>query len=132
MIKKIGLFLLFLVGILILVQVMVASKYRAVFRVVEEGQPVGMNPTTERLDFGDLPKGTTAIRSIALENSGRYKIWVKVLKFGGISEILTVSQASFILEPSQEQKLSFQVKLPVSADKPEYKGWIWIFKIPIF
>ena len=38
-----------------------ANKYSAQVLVIEGEGRVGVNPTTERLDFGDLSRGTSAI-----------------------------------------------------------------------
>ena len=41
-----------------------ANKYQATVHVIEGEGKVGVNPTTERLDFGDLSPGTSAIRRV--------------------------------------------------------------------
>jgi len=112
------------------VQYMAADKYEAVVKVVEEGGKVGVNPLTERLDYGDLPKGNSSTRFVTIENSGDMNIYVKVVKMGDISELIKLSRNDFVLSPRQSEKLEFLLEMPISADKGEYKGQVMIFKLP--
>jgi len=120
--------LIFLIGV---VQIVLADKYEVLVNVEEGERIIGINPSTERLDFGDLSRKSSAIRYITLENKGERKIKVIVWKFGEISNLIKVSKSDFVLEPGQEERLEFVLYLPLSARVKKYSGQIWILKLPI-
>jgi len=131
--SKIKKIIYIVVGILLLVlvvQIVVADKYKAQVQVIEEKGAVGVNPLAEKLDFGDLSRETSAIRYVSLENNGKFSIYVMVLKFGGIADLIKLSRNNFTLEPGQKERLEFQIIIPVSAENKYYSGWVWIFKLP--
>ncbi|MFZ2969939.1 MAG: hypothetical protein WA063_02220 [Minisyncoccia bacterium] len=113
-----------------IVQYISADKYEAVVRVVEQGGDVGVNPMTDRLDYGDLPKGNSASRFISIENNGTMAIYVKIVKNGNIGELIKISKNDFELKPGEKEKLELSLSLPISADREEYKGGVTVFKIP--
>src|SRR3989344_9346822 len=53
--------ILALVFLFVFYVVLDANKYRATVHVIEGQGRVGVNPTTELLDFGDLSPGTSAV-----------------------------------------------------------------------
>ena len=128
--KMTVLFVVFLAAWFAIVQYMAADKYEAVVKVVEEGGKIGVNPMTERLDYGDLPKGNASTRFVTIENSGGMDIYVMVVKYGGIAELIKVSRNNFVLDPGEKEKLELSLNMPISANKEEYKGKVVIFKLP--
>ena len=34
------------------------------------------------------------------------------------------------INPGEEVKISFEIKIPPSAEVKKYSGWVWIFRIP--
>ena len=128
--KMTVLFIIFLMAWFAIVQYMAADKYEAVVKVMEEGGKIGVNPMTERLDYGDLPKGNASTRFITIENRGGMDIYVAVVKYGGIAELIKVSRNNFVLDPGEKEKLELLLEMPISADKEEYKGKVLIFKLP--
>ena len=112
------------------IQYISADKYEAVVNVLEQNEKVGINPTSDRLDYGDLPKGKRLSRSIVIENNGNINIYVIVLKTGSISEIIKISRNNFVLNSGDKEKIELPLELPISADKNKYDGRIIIFKIP--
>ena len=113
------------------VQIMAAERYQAVVQVVEGTDRVGVNPTAERLDFGDLSRDTGASRFINLKNPGKMAKTIWVVKSGTIAELMkTDKPAKFTLQPGEEVKLEFNVKIPVSAPYGKYSGKVMIFKWP--
>ncbi len=124
------LFILFLIAWFAVVQYLAADKYEAVVKVMEKGEQIGVNPTTERLDYGDLPKGSASTRFVTIENSGNMDIYVLVLKFGEIAELIRVNRNNFVLESGEKEKLELSLEMPISADKEEYTGKVLIFKLP--
>jgi len=128
--KTVALAAVVLLAWLAIVQYMAADKYEAVVKVVEQGGKIGVNPLTERLDFGDLPKGNSASRIINVENKGGMNIYVKIIKTGEISELIKISKNDFVLPPNSNEKVEFLLEMPISADKEGYKGNVMVFKLP--
>jgi len=128
--KMTVLFIVFLVAWFALVQYMAADKYEAVVKVVEEGGKIGVNPMTERLDYGDLPKGNASTRFITIENGGNMDIYVAIVKYGGIAELIKINKNNFVLNPGEKERLELPLEMPISANKEEYKGKVVVFKLP--
>ncbi|GAI86271.1 unnamed protein product [marine sediment metagenome] len=121
------------IGVLVFVlvmQVVAADKYKALVQVIEEEGKMGVNPLTDKLDFGDLNRESTAIRYVTIENNGGMKNYIMIWKFGGISELIDISKNNFTIEPGEKERLEFQIVIPVSAENKYYNGSVWIFKIP--
>ncbi|MCK5459965.1 hypothetical protein KAI52_02535 [Candidatus Parcubacteria bacterium] len=122
-----------IIGVLIfiiIVQVAIADKYSAQVLVIEGEKKVGVNPTDERLDFGDLSADTSATRYVTL-NAGGIDTFIFVLKFGSIAELVKLSENNFTMKKGDEKKLEFSLYMPVSAPIGEkYTGFVWIFKLP--
>ncbi|MCK4592774.1 hypothetical protein KAT63_05060 [Candidatus Parcubacteria bacterium] len=128
--KMTVLFIVFLVAWFAVVQYMAADKYEAVVKVMEEGGKIGVNPMTERLDYGDLPKGNASTRFVTIENNGKMGIYVAIVKYGGIAELIKISRNNFVLDPGEKEKLELLLEMPISADKDGYEGKVVIFKLP--
>ena len=128
--KKIIWAIVALIVFVLIVQIAVADKYSAQVIVIEGEKKVGVNPTTEKLDFGDLSADTSATRYVTL-NAGGMNTYVYVLKFGSIAELVKLSENSFTMRKGDEKKLEFTLYMPPSAPVGEkYTGRVWIFKIP--
>ncbi|MEK7542592.1 MAG: hypothetical protein AAB524_02735 [Patescibacteria group bacterium] len=119
-----------IIGIFLVVQVINASKYEMVVNVVEGENVLGLNPLTERLDFGDLSRNNRMTRQITVANGGSMDTFVMVWKFGEISDLVHVDRNFFVVEPKEESKISFEVKIPPSAETRKYEGKVWIFRLP--
>ncbi len=115
-----------------IVQIVVADKYTAQVAVIEGEKKVGVNPTTEKLDFGDLSADTSATRYISLKAGGA-STYVSVLKFGSIAELIKLNENNFTMKEGDQERLEFTLYMPPSAPAGEkYTGSVWIFKIPKF
>lgn len=130
-VKKIVLGLAGLVLLLAVVQIINAEKYQAVVRMVAEAGQIGVNPTTEVLDFGDLSKNATAARFINVTNEGRFKVSVAVFKFGSIAELIKVDKPRFVVSPGGKERIRFELYMPPSATRERLSGWVWVFKVPL-
>ena len=134
--KLIGLIVVLVIIWLIAVQVMAADRYQAVVVVVEGENKVGINPTTERLDFGDLSRDNGSSRFINLTASQNCFLclggekYIMIWKFGEISELMKVDKNNFVLKPGEDQRVEFSVYAPVSAPYKEYTGKVWVIKWP--
>ena len=108
-----------------------ANKYQATVHVIEGEGKVGVNPTTERLDFGDLSPGTSAIRRVDIENGTTISMYVAIVNFGSINDLMTINKSSFTLSPGKKDVIEFTVYMPASAPiDATLTGRVFIFKIP--
>lgn len=108
-----------------------ANKYRAEVLVIEGEGRVGINPTTESLDFGDLSRGTSAIRRVDIENQTPVPMWIAVVRIGKISELMDLDKNYFVLRPGVADTIAFTVYMPASAQVgAKYTGRVFIFRIP--
>lgn len=108
-----------------------ANKYAAQVRTIEGEGKVGVNPTTERLDFGDLSRGTSAVRTVTVKNDTFVPFFVSVIKFGAISDLIKQEQNNFVLRKGEERKMEMTVYMPASAEIDHlYTGRVFVFKIP--
>jgi hypothetical protein len=110
-----------------------ANKYAAQVRVIEGQAKVGVNPTAESLDFGDLSRGTSAVRRVNLENGTVMPIYVMIFKTGVIGDLMDINKNFFRLEPRSSTKIDFTTYMPASAEiGQEYRGRVYLFKVPTF
>lgn len=127
-IKIIGLVIVVLVIWFGAVQYMAAERYDAVVNVIEGENKVGVNPTSESLDFGDLSRETAQTRTVTIKNTGKSDKYIMVWKRGEIAEIMDVSKNNFTLKAGEEAKIEFNVKVPKTAEIRKYSGKVVIFK----
>ncbi|MFH1111479.1 MAG: hypothetical protein V1712_00195 [Patescibacteria group bacterium] len=112
-----------------------ANKYRATVRVISGEGKVGINPTNLVLDFGDLARGTSAVRRVEFTNGTFMPVYVMILKTGSIAGLMDIDEdmAAFRLAPRQTTKVEFLTYIPASAELDKtYQGRVYIFKIPTF
>ena len=108
-----------------------ANKYQAQVLVVEGEGRVGVNPTSERLDFGDLSRGTAAVRTVTVKNDTFIPFFVSVVRIGDISNLMKLDPNNFILRQGKEEKIEFTTYMPASAEIDRiYTGRVFVFKIP--
>ena len=128
--KILGYLVLGLIVFFVALEIFQAPKFEAVVNVVEGESKVGINPTTERLDFGDLSRGSTAVRFVDLKNESGFKTWMYVRKTGELAELLEVSEGEFSLTPGQEKRLEFSLRIPASAESRVYTASVRIWRLP--
>lgn len=108
-----------------------ANKYAATVRVIAGEEKVGINPTTERLDFGDLTRGKALMRTVTIQNNTPVAMYIVVAKTGAIKDLIKVNQNYFRLAPETTTKLEFNAYIPASAEvNRRYDGRVYLFKIP--
>ncbi len=128
--KKVGYGIIAIIVIILIIQVAIADKYRAQVQVIAGEKKVGVNPTTAMLDFGDLSADTSATRIVTL-NAGGMNTFVHIMKFGGVAELIKVSENNFTMKSGDQKKIEFAMYMPKSAPVGTwYKGWVVIFKLP--
>lgn len=131
--KRILIALAVLVYAFVFYVILDANKYKAVVHTIEGAGKVGVNPTSESLDFGDISLGMSARRRVNIENDTFMPMQVLVWKTGDISDILDVSDQSLRLKPHSSAKIEFDTYIPASAAVDRnYEGRVYIFKIPTF
>ena len=110
-----------------------ANKYRATVRTIEGEGQVGVNPTDQALDFGDLSRGTSAVRRVNMENGTFMPMFVVMWKTGKISELMKIDKNYFKLGANETTKIEYSVYMPASAvTDTTYNGRVYLFKIPTF
>lgn len=117
------------IGILLVIQYINAAKYAALVQVIKEDR-IGVNPTGDALDFGDLPRNRSAVRTVTLKSDGDTPSYIIIWKFGAISDLMKVDKNYFMLAPHTTEKLEFSVAIPNSAAFQYYRGKVMIFQIP--
>lgn len=129
-IKTILIGILAVLVLIVIVQIVNADKYQMVVNVVEKEGVMGINPLADKLDFGDLSRNNGMTRYVTLKSGGGMETYIWILKFGGISDLVKADKESFVLKSGEEVKLSFEIKIPPSAEIKKYSGWVWIFRVP--
>ena len=110
-----------------------ANKYKMMVNIVEGAGKVGVNPTTESLDFGDLSRGTSAVRRVNIVNGTFMPVYVMAFKTGDISDLVDIDRNNFKLGSGEEAKIEFASYIPASAEIGRiYNGRVYLFKIPTF
>lgn len=130
--KVIGIILI-VIFLFVFYVVLDANKYRALVHIIPGEGKVGVNPTTESLDFGDLSPGMSQVRKVKINNGIFMPVYVMIWKTGGISELMTISDNYFKVKPREEKEVEFPVYVPASAViDSNYTGRVYLFKIPTF
>ena len=129
-VKKVILIIVVVIALFLVVQVINAAKYRMIVNVVEGENVMGVNPLADKLDFGDLSRNNGMTRYVTMKSSGGIATYVMVLKFGEISDLVKTDKSFFVLKPGEETKISFEIKIPPSAEVKKYGGWTIVFRIP--
>ncbi len=129
-IKKILAAILIIIFVILVAQVINAEKYKMTVNVLESEDEVRVNPTTEKLDFGDISRNNGMSRYVTLKSEGKTSAHIMVWKFGEISDLVKISKNRFVIEPGQEERLSFTINVPPSAEIKQYTGRVWIFRLP--
>ena len=119
-----------ILAVVVIVQVINAAKYRMVVNVVDGENVMGVNPTTEKLDFGDLSKNNGMTRYVGLTNGGKLPIFVAAFQFGEMAQLIKINNNYFVLEPGGDFKLAYELQVPPSAETRKYTGWTIVFRIP--
>ena len=110
-----------------------ANKYEATVRVIEGEGKVGINPTTERLDFGDLSRGTSSVRRVTIANGTFMPMYVLIWETGDIADLMELDKNSIRLAKGEEARIEFTTYMPASAQVDRiYDGRVFVFKIPTF
>ena len=128
--KKIIIGIIVVIFLIIVVQILNAAKYKMIVNVVEGENVAGLNPLADSLDFGDLSRDNGMQRYVTLKSGGGMSTYIAVLKFGEISELITIDDSYFVLKGGEEKRVTFEIQVPPSAEIKKYSGWTIIFRVP--
>ena len=117
------------IGILLAIQYINAAKYPALVQVIKEDR-IGVNPTGDALDFGDLPRNRSAVRTVELKSDGNTASYIIIWKFGDISDLVKLDKDYFTMSRHTTEKVEFRIFVPNSAEYRYYRGKVIIFQIP--
>ena len=110
-----------------------ANKYPALVRVIAGEGAVGVNPTDLALDFGDLARGTSAVRRVDIQNGTFMPVYVLVWETGSIAELMDIDKKAFRLGAHEGAKIESSTYIPASAAiDTKFNGRVYLFKIPTF
>jgi len=98
--------------------------------VVPEEDFVGLNPTTESLDFGDMSNGTAQARYLNLSNEGSLPTRVSVIVTGDVRDFVKVSDAFFTMDPGDSTRVEFTLVVPATVPEKKYTGRVLVLRTP--
>ncbi|TAL62310.1 MAG: hypothetical protein EPN88_13420 [Bacteroidetes bacterium] len=87
---------------------------------------IGFNLAKEELTFGTMGPNTLTDRAIFINSGRNYSTKVTIRTNGNLSQYLTFSKNSFILDPNETKKISAYVTFPNAARSGEYKAKVII------
>ena len=96
------------------------------------GEPIGINPLTDRIDFGDIPQGQEVGKTLIMENAGTVPNQVNVFIIGSIGDLVKVRPGSLTIEPGEIKEVNFRLTMPASAPvEKKYTGKVFILRLPL-
>ena len=97
----------------------------------KKGEPIGMAPFTDRIDFGDIPQGQAVQKALILKNEGTVPNQVLVFIFGGIADLVKVEPSSVSLEPGETVEVELRLNMPATATpESKYSGKVFVLRLP--
>lgn len=97
----------------------------------EEGSAIGIAPFTDRIDFGDIPQGSSVGKTLILENAGAVPNQIVIFVIGNIGDLVKVEPGSVTLEPGETAEVNFRLNMPASAPpEKKYTGKVFILRLP--
>jgi len=95
------------------------------------GEPIGMAPFTDRIDFGDIPQGEGVGKTLIMVNEGSVPNQVMIFIIGNIGDLVTVNPDSVSLAPGETVEVDFDLSMPVSAPpEKKYSGKVFVLRLP--
>ena len=97
----------------------------------EAGSAIGVAPFTDRIDFGDIPQGSTIGKTLVLENAGTVPNQITIFVIGGIADLVKVEPSSLSLEAGEAGEVEFQLSMPPSVTpEKKFTGKIIVLRLP--
>ena len=96
-----------------------------------KGEPIGMAPFTDRIDFGDIPQGEGVGKTLIMENEGVVPNQVMVFVIGNIGDLVKVNPESVSIAPGEKVEVDFDLTMPASAPpEKKYSGKVLVLRLP--
>ena len=130
---RLRLAILGVIGVLFVIWAAVAISSTSIYStqlVVVDGNAIGIPPPDNSLDFGDVPPGGYLERSMQFENNGSIPTAVMILEWGGVRDLVGLSDAFFTLDPGDEKVVTFEARPPASAEAKKYTGKVVVVRVP--
>lgn len=83
---------------------------------------IGINVENSSLNFGKSYPGSLVYRKVNLTNNHDFKVKIKILNTGDISDFVYVSENNFILNPDEIKQVIYYVDLPKNIEYRNYTG----------
>lgn len=124
--------IVFILVVLAGVLIPFTTSYSSQVIAVEAGGSIGINPSTDRIDFGDMPSGTSVAKAVTLESGGDSSASIRIFIIGGIGSLIKVEPStSFKMEPGESQQVIFRLSMPATAvPGTKFSGRIFILRLP--
>ena len=108
------------------------TVYQSQVIVKPSGDPIGINPLEDRVDFGDVPQGSAVSKTLEFNNEGTVPNKVRIIVMGGISDLVKVPEKSFTLQPGEQKSVEFELVMPPSATpEEEFTGRVIVVRLPL-
>ena len=121
--------LLFLVGVFFYQS---TTIYPSQVIVKAAGEPIGINPFDDRVDFGDVPQGTSVSKTLTFNNEGTVPNQVRIIIIGGVGHFVKVAEKTFTLQPGEGKSIRFELVMPPSATPEEkFTGRVIVVRLPL-
>jgi hypothetical protein len=93
---------------------------------------IGIAPFTDRVDFGDVPAGSSVGKQIFLENEGDNDSSIRVFVVGPIGDLVKIEPGdSFNIRSGENLRVNLRLTMPASAfSGSEFKGKVVILRLP--
>ena len=96
------------------------------------GDPIGINPLDDRVDFGDVPQGAAISKTLVFNNEGTVPNQVRIIVMGGIADLVKVEVKTFTLQPGEEKSVKFELVMPPSATpEDQFSGRVIVVRFPL-
>ncbi len=100
--------------------------------VEEAGGAIGINPLTDRVDFGDVPQGSAIAKTLNFENEGTVPNRIMIFVIGGIGDLVEVEPSSFTLKEGETQDVRLSLVMPDSAEVgKKFRGRVIVLRFPL-
>ncbi len=80
---------------------------------------VGINLDTDKVYFGTVPVGGSALRNITIANSGSKKRFVLSVE-GPLNDWISASQSKLVLWPGENKTVTLNIEVPKNATPGNY------------
>jgi len=95
------------------------------------GDRIGFDLGSQEISFGTMLPGSTASRTIKIENNEEFPLKVIVKHFGDTNKFVSIDKNNFVMLPEESGELNFLAEIPKNAEHGNYTGKVIIRTIKI-